>query len=705
MTSLLHDRFLPYAEDHAWDLATGSSVMLRSLLPGHEPVGDPPGRCIDRGVAPDGSTFEAWDPGARPVDITPTGLEAILDLLDHGCDGEPRWITVQSGTLDQAGALQHVIAREARRRGYVPIATAVFHRLRTWVEEALRDRALALIVGSGGSRRTLARTLNPLWLLVRAATLNPRPHVLVTIAPHALSDPKSAWVVREARHAYGDVAAWPKAGVRLESTECLKYLARAERAEELARAGRHAAAVRTLRECAAALERRHSSSGTARVGLMLGRVFLERGHAEEAERAFTSAADASEAVPGNTGLLARVWLALARIDAGRLPEAEALLRALRLAGGLDESPTSRWRDAALARCLFWQGRAAEALPLVETPIANVSGEMPFETISTLATHVRILIESGRLFDAGQRARTAVNAADAHRDPLFQVVARTAHLRVLTAAGDFGLARECLDTVLRLARSIHSPLRRARALLIWMDALRRAGRGGDASAHDRQLRRMARAAPALLARQIDGTAAPARATAQREGAPDPLSGPESPGLTLSLLRLTQDAEDDEVALQTMLGRVATCVRAGRVEVQSSAAGAVATIAAAGGGLQPRIGSRTLEAEVRVGPECVEGAWEVAVPIRLGSRGLAALTCRWPIGRMPPSEIESSLEIAAAIAAPRVEALLAGKAETARAAAVMPQLVGVSDGVAEVRRAVARAAAAPFSVLIEGSMRRA
>src|SRR5712691_4420207 len=391
MTRLLHDRFLPYDEHHAWDLATGSSVMLRFLLPGHEPVADPPGLCIDRDVAPDGSTFEAWDRGARPMQVTPTGLEAILELLDHGTDGEPRWITVRPDDPGQAGALRHVIAREARRRGYVPVATAVVHRLRAWLEDALRDRALVLMVGGSGHRRPLARTPNPMWLLVRAATLNPRPHVLVTIAPDAVrhptrplvryavhnenfvpvagphnglgarSAPKRHWdhqahalpgyqgqspglVVREARHAYGHVDVWPRTGIHLEPPECLKYLTRAERAQDLARAGRHAASVRTLRECVAALERRHNPVGTARVGLMLGRVLLERGHSDEAERAFTNAAAASEAVSETAGLLARVWVALARTDAGRLLEAEALLRALRLAGGLDESPASRWRD-------------------------------------------------------------------------------------------------------------------------------------------------------------------------------------------------------------------------------------------------------------------------------------------------------------------------------------------------------------------------
>jgi DNA-binding NtrC family response regulator len=294
---------------------------------------------------------------------------------------------------------------------------------------------------------------------------------------------------------------------------------------------------------------------------------------------------------------------------------------------------------------------------------------------------------------------AIVAADASRDPLLQAMACMAHLRVLTAAGDFALARECLDAVLRLSRVIHSPLRRARACLVWMEALRRAGRHADAQVFERRVRRLARAAPPLLARHIEAVAA-ARTAPRRERAAEAPRGVQPPAITLSLLDLSQSAEDDMLALQAMLGQIATSLRAGRVEVQSSAAGAVATLAAAGGGLQPRIGVRALEAELTVGPESVDGSWQAAVPIRLGRRALGALACRWPIGRTPTDGVASILEIAAAIAAPRVEAVLARNAHVTQAASAMPQLVGVSEAVMDVRRAVARAAASPFSVLIEG-----
>ena len=60
----------------------------------------------------------------------------------------------------------------------------------------------------------------------------------------------------------------------------------------------------------------------------------------------------------------------------------------------------------------------------------------------------------------------------------------------------------------------------------------------------------------------------------------------------------------------------------------------------------------------------------------------------------------LHLAAAVAAPRVFCLLSAAREQAGSAGVIPDLVGISRAIAEVRQAVARAAASPFAVLIEG-----
>ena len=60
----------------------------------------------------------------------------------------------------------------------------------------------------------------------------------------------------------------------------------------------------------------------------------------------------------------------------------------------------------------------------------------------------------------------------------------------------------------------------------------------------------------------------------------------------------------------------------------------------------------------------------------------------------------LELTAAVAAPRIDAMRAAAREVASASVAIPELVGSSAAIAEVRRSVSRAATAPFSVLIEG-----
>jgi transcriptional regulator with PAS, ATPase and Fis domain len=87
------------------------------------------------------------------------------------------------------------------------------------------------------------------------------------------------------------------------------------------------------------------------------------------------------------------------------------------------------------------------------------------------------------------------------------------------------------------------------------------------------------------------------------------------------------------------------------------------------------------------------------VRLGSRLIGALCARWPADRSPGDALPL-LNLASAVAAPRVESLSHSGREIAQAATAIPELVGVSAAITEVSRAVLRAAAAPFAVLIEG-----
>jgi len=60
----------------------------------------------------------------------------------------------------------------------------------------------------------------------------------------------------------------------------------------------------------------------------------------------------------------------------------------------------------------------------------------------------------------------------------------------------------------------------------------------------------------------------------------------------------------------------------------------------------------------------------------------------------------MSLVCAVAGPRIESLLHTARQVTQAATAIPELVGVSGAMGDVRRAVVRAAAAPFAVLIEG-----
>jgi DNA-binding NtrC family response regulator len=90
----------------------------------------------------------------------------------------------------------------------------------------------------------------------------------------------------------------------------------------------------------------------------------------------------------------------------------------------------------------------------------------------------------------------------------------------------------------------------------------------------------------------------------------------------------------------------------------------------------------------------------VPVRLGDRVLAALVARWPADACPRPDAAEVLQLAAAVAAPRVESFLSAARAQSRMATAIPELVGASGVMDDVRSHVARAAASPFSVLIAG-----
>ena len=167
-----------------------------------------------------------------------------------------------------------------------------------------------------------------------------------------------------------------------------------------------------------------------------------------------------------------------------------------------------------------------------------------------------------------------------------------------------------------------------------------------------------------------------------------------------MAIAQEQDQDRDAVSRVLGFVAESLQTSRLELCSADAGPPTVILSAGSGLATQLGPRILEAGIAIGSRGEGPGGEAGVPVRLGPRLLGALCARWPVDRTPPSQSADVLELTAAIIAPRVDAMQAVDRNVAVASTAIPELVGVSEAIADVRHAIARAAAAPFAVLIEG-----
>ena len=647
MAGLLRDRYFEYAPNHAWDLVTGEAVT---------------------------------SPATEDDDLPSTAASgAFIELLEHGREGMPRWIVA-----DVTGAhwrLQsRLAALEARRRGYVAVGVNVFLRSHLLLADELRTRALVLIAPADVSMERLRIAL------LHAAAISPRPHLLMSMAPGNAKRAVARWHAAEARVLFGEAPS-RAASKSAVSPDVRRLLDRASHAPELVRSGRHASAERLLREVAAALGRRQFGSQAAETYIALGELLLERGKAVAAEAAFGEAAGQAEGVDIDLVVTARIWQAAARTDAGQLIAAEALCRAVLAtspAGGHEQARA----EATLGRVLIWQGRAAEACAL---PFVRDSSGPPF----VASTGIRLLVEAGRIFEAGQRARELLDRI-ADSDPAVRVIGLAAHLRVLLAAGDLKLAEDQLRALSVAARLARQPLRLVRMRVEWSLALQRAGRTREAERELRALSRMRSALPGLLRSAIE--------RAGRHSVAPPASGSSRPAMppanAAELVTLAQRAPEDDDALQQIGEFVRRELSATRVEFWTADAGPATAVATAGAGLPTQLGERALNAGIMIGPEVVESGWEIGVPVRLGNQSVGALAVRWPADRSSPVESTSLLTLAAAVAAPRVDSFIHTSRQKAHASTAIPELVGVSAAIAEVRRMVVRAATAPFSVLIEG-----
>ena len=144
--------------------------------------------------------------------------------------------------------------------------------------------------------------------------------------------------------------------------------------------------------------------------------------------------------------------------------------------------------------------------------------------------------------------------------------------------------------------------------------------------------------------------------ERPVAIEPSSPARIASTAATLVHLVYDEETDRRALERVAGRLARDLVTTRIDLVSSDAGAVSTLVTRGSGLPTCLGPRTLESGLLIAEDVEGGGHEIGVPIRLGTRLVAALVCRWPLDRLPPPQAAELLELAAAVAAPRADALL-------------------------------------------------
>jgi DNA-binding NtrC family response regulator len=370
-------------------------------------------------------------------------------------------------------------------------------------------------------------------------------------------------------------------------------------------------------------------------------------------------------------------------------------RAALLAGVPGDSERSR-AEATLARILLWQDRIDDAAQRdLSCPESDLETAAYVTSIA-----VRVSLALGDVFAAGQRVRELLDVAGQSSDAgsergLARVMVLSAHTRVLIASGDLASAEERMRHVQHAAQYARTPLRLARMRLVLHDAYRRAARNPDAERELSYLRRVQTVAPPLLRDAIDRRA---RKVEQRSTS-SPLRVPGR-NLAATMVTIVQEQEDDRAAIAKLIPFAADALHASRIEVCSADAGPATAVMSTGSGIATELGPRVLRAGIAIGPESGTAGGEHGVPIRLGPRLVGALCARWPVDRTPPPDAADILGLAAAVLAPRVEAMQTVMREVAAASTSIPELVGSSQAMSEVRRAVARAATAPFAVLIEG-----
>jgi transcriptional regulator with GAF, ATPase, and Fis domain len=593
----------------------------------------------------------------------------------------------------------------------------------------LSSQALAssVVVGAGVSAAALRRAAaradgNPgrfISLINPASAVPARRSALFDPRRHAVAG-KSR--VAEQAPVYGGTAS-PAPGVWPVPAEVTALRRQAQEGIRHLEDGRHAPGERDLRQAIGGLTRRGEWTEAAEGSLALAASMLKRGRPQDARVVLDGVRDVCRRAAGERlVILAATLSGSASIDLGRLDEAETVLAAAQTVAAHDECRAALVPvSIALARARFWRGQYADAQAALRPVTEGDLGTSDRVRVDVM--RARLALAHDDIATAVATSAEAVERADALARFDLVALATSAAAFAHLVAGDLTAVRRDVAACAAASRATRDPLRRVRAELLLCEHLRRAGLLDEARRTFAPLRRLpasalpriVRARRDLLAELLTPGAQPGEVVAReisvtgfhalsllvpkevrcehRDRAPS-----ASVEDAIAILRICQTAVDEATTLTQVCEQVTRQLHAAAAAFFGVEAGGLARLVSHGR-IEQGCAQRAVEAGLTIGPHQNGERVEAAAPVKYGGAVIGALAIRWVIGSVPMHErVAAVTEMATAAAAPVIAASLAGRRRAE--AAAYNELLGIGEAMAEVRRAVERAATAPFAVLIEG-----
>jgi len=687
-------------------------------------------------------------------------FEIVADALDVASPPGVSTISIQGATQSGLRTTQRLSARAARLHGYValaPAAVAAFPWLHDYVRgrhvcvlgtadtthqrcveslltqlslESPRRHVVLRFDRSGGTPGSRTVTIERMGVSVMSSMVfvdseqGPSATEIRAAAQAADGRPGKClerlgagnyeptlpvhFAVHELHHWYGSTPPSVEVSTLASNERPTSRAVRevAERSESLIARGRHTSAERVLSRAFRVQIGRGAAEEAARTAVRLGYLALDRGRIDRAALSFQQARDAWPRSPLATN--AAIGLALAWIEDGKLLEAEAALRTIAATSGENE-PARVMASMALSRSLYWMGRLDEAMVALE---GAGKPAHPADAVRSSALRSRILLAEGLLPAAVRCARLATEAAAAQPSLGIRAVAARALAAAVAASGDDRAAAAYLAGGLKAASRARLPLLAARLRLTLADV--------TAATHREQARRLAarviaRKYPSLLQafaravlsriedRDLDATT---KAFIVASGAVM-LGRATIPSLANpvadleSFLNLGHTANDDRSAIDGISTALHTKLRATTVVVVAATTDRrVLSVQGRPWPGEPHVAWQAAGGGGSVAVNVADEPCQAAEPVRYGGEIIGAVAVRWTAGTaIQAARASSQLQVAALALASHVQALL-DRTVPPSTSPTWDDLLGESPLARGLRESIARAARAPFPVLIQG-----